>query len=528
MAAMAQHAGGRGPGRGRGLAAKRCGAWVAAALALLAPQSGLLAATAAWPNGGNSQADQRASAETTIMQANAAHLALLWSAKLGGDISATPTIAGGTVYVPDWGGYVWALSLASGAVVWKVKLADLTGNPASFSRNSPAVGANVIVLGDQAAGALLGLDRASGKLLWRSLLDANATARITASPVIFQNVVYAGVSSLEEGKTATPGYVASFRGSVVALDPATGRVKWQSYTVPPGYTGGAVWGTTPAIDAVHHRVYVGTGNNYTLPQAAAACLTAGGSADACLDAADFADSVLALDSRSGARVWGRRLGGADGWSIACSLKLASCNWPAGPDYDVGSGINLYTAAPAGRLGAHRIAGVGQKSGIYWALDPDSGAVLWQTQVGPGGKAGGIQWGTAVDAAQVYVPVSNSGRSSFTLPGGLATTGGAWAALNNRTGKIIWQIAASGTDPGGLPARAFAPPLVVNGVVFFGSTSGDLVALNAATGAQIFRFTAQGSVFSAPAIAGGVVVFGSGYAHFSLGTAGGTLYALGVK
>jgi outer membrane protein assembly factor BamB len=47
-------------------------------------------------------------------------------------------------------------------------------------------------------------------------------------------------------------------------------------------------------------------------------------------------------------------------------------------------------------GPKTIIGAGQKSGIYYALDPDTGALLWQTQVGPGSSLGGIEWGSASD------------------------------------------------------------------------------------------------------------------------------------
>jgi len=38
-----------------------------------------------------------------------------------------------------------------------------------------------------------------------------------------------------------------------------------------------------------------------------------------------------------------------------------------------------------------IVGLGQKSGIYWALNPDNGNIVWSTPVGPGSSLGGIEW-----------------------------------------------------------------------------------------------------------------------------------------
>ena len=53
-----------------------------------------------------------------------------------------------------------------------------------------------------------------------------------------------------------------------------------------------------------------------------------------------------------------------------------------------------------------IVGFGQKSGIYWALNPDNGNIVWSTPVGPGGSLGGIEWGTATDGKRIYVAISN--------------------------------------------------------------------------------------------------------------------------
>ena len=69
-----------------------------------------------------------------------------------------------------------------------------------------------------------------------------------------------------------------FRGSLVALDAATGERVWKTYVVDEpkptkknavgaqlwGPSGAPIWGT-PAIDPVKNAVYVTTGNNYSDP-----------------------------------------------------------------------------------------------------------------------------------------------------------------------------------------------------------------------------------------------------------------------
>jgi outer membrane protein assembly factor BamB len=50
--------------------------------------------------------------------------------------------------------------------------------------------------------------------------------------------------------------------------------------------------------------------------------------------------------------------------------------------------------------------------------------------------------------------------------------------------------------------------VAKGVVFVGSNDGNVYALNAATGTQLWSFTTGGSVGSSPAVANGAVYVGS--------------------
>ncbi len=167
-----------------------------------------------------------------------------------------------------------------------------------------------------------------------------------------------------------------------------------------------------------------------------------------------------------------------------------------------------------------MVGAGQKSGVYWALDPDTGATRWATQVGPGGGAGGIMWGTAADGARVYVAINDSGA----VPYGLAPAGtvqwsaGSWAALDAATGRILWQIPATGKNPlnPAQNAGALGALGVAGGVVYAGSMSGDMVAIDAAAGSILWQYPSGGSVICGPSIAMGMVFWGSGYRRFGSG------------
>jgi polyvinyl alcohol dehydrogenase (cytochrome) len=180
-----------------------------------------------------------------------------------------------------------------------------------------------------------------------------------------------------------------------------------------------------------------------------------------------------------------------------------------------------------------VVGAGQKSGIYWALDPDTGSVLWQRQVGPGGHFGGIHWGPAVDADRVYVGVNSETRTPYAL-GGAAPNGGgqasvgSWAALDPSNGNTQWQIANPAMTAPLNGASVNGPIASVNGVVFAGSmdAQGTMYALDGASGAVLWSFASGATVYGGAAVAGGVVYWGNGYptSRLGFGTPGGNLYA----
>ena len=99
-----------------------------------------------------------------------------------------------------------------------------------------------------------------------------------------------------------------------------------------------------------------------------------------------------------------------------------------PDFDFGAGPNLFTTTNPTTGDREQFLGIGQKSGVYWAVEPGTGKVVWQTVVGPaGGVTGGIEWGSATDGRRAKE--SRHGRGKlYTLQGtgpyaGQTVTGG---------------------------------------------------------------------------------------------------------
>ena len=494
--------------------------WTVSLLLLI---GGLVNANAQnWTVGGGSITNDRyAKSEKIINADNVGGLALKWTFITQGDVSATPTVEGKTAYVVDWGGWIHAVDTDTGAAKWSVKLSTITGSDPSISRTSPVIYNDLVIFGDQGdldpaisfpsfvnfkTASVIALNKNTGAVVWRSVVDYHLFSAITSSPVVSGGKLIVGVCSLEEGAGFVPGWEYSFRGKVVALNPATGGLIWETYMVPDGYTGGAVWGNTPAIDTSRNSVFVATGNNYSVPPSVEAQIAADpANGESYLAVDNYIDAVISLDLNTGAVKWGHRLQGADTWNVVRDFTPDQFDPGQGPDYDFGSGPNLYKTKINGKT--VDLVGAGQKSGKYWALNRDTGAVVWSTQVGPGGLAGGIQWGSATDGSRIYVAVSNHDGKPYQTLGNVTKNAGLWAGLDAATGAYLWQT----PDP--LNGKDYGMVTTANGVVFAASNSGHMYAMNAATGQILWDFDSLGTVLCGPSVVKGVVYWGSGYGRF---------------
>ncbi len=112
--------------------AARFGVLATAFLLFSAPASA--ATSAAWPTAGHDLQNTRfASTETTIGVGNASTLSPKWTLTTTGDVSATPSTDGSTVYFPDWGGSLWAVAASTGKVAWQRRSAVGASLPRSLS-----------------------------------------------------------------------------------------------------------------------------------------------------------------------------------------------------------------------------------------------------------------------------------------------------------------------------------------------------------------------------------------------------------
>ncbi|MBR0708456.1 PQQ-binding-like beta-propeller repeat protein [Bradyrhizobium liaoningense] len=462
------------------------------------------------------------------------HLRLKWAyAFPGASVSfAPPTIMGGVLFIGGTDRKVHALDARSGCTLWTFATDGAVRAAISFGQ-LPGSDQFAVFFGDLRANAYA-VNALTGALIWKTKVEEHAAARITGAPTLHSGVLYVPVSSLEEAAGSQPSYeCCTFRGSVVALQAATGKLVWQAYTIPEvphptsknargtqlfGPSGAAIW-SAPTIDPKRNAVYVATSNSYSNPPAATA------------------DAILAFELGTGKLLWKQQATPKDAYVVACyGADKTNCPDDHGPDHDFGQSPILATLGDGSRVLA-----IAQKSGVVHALDPDDGGkILWQTRIGKGGALGGSEWGSAADGERIYVANSDV---RFTRDGTRqldSTQGGGLFGLDLASGKIAMEVppVPCGDRRQCSPALSAAVSLIP-GVVFSGSVSGFLRAY-ATDGKLLWEFdTAQdfkavngvpahgGAIDGpGPVIAGGMLYTNAGYGQWS-GVAGNVLLAFEV-
>ncbi len=438
---------------------------------------------------------------------------------LGVSAFGQPSVAAGRIFVGSDTGYVYSLDMHTGCVHWSYQAKAGVRTAVTIGPTGAAGSSRYAVyFGDMQAN-VYAIDAASGALLWTNRAEDHFSARITAAPTLYEGRLYVPVSTSEGFSASTPDYpCCTFRGSVSALNAATGAQIWKTYTIAEakptrknsigtqlwGPSGVAVW-NSPTVDAKRRAVYFGTGDSATEP------------------APETSDSIMAVDLDTGKVRWTFQAEPNDATLGGCggnAKKSEACPEHPGPDWDFGASPILKTLA-----GGRDLLLAPNKSGIVFALDPDrKGAVVWKTNLAEkeGSRATNLVWGGSADQRNLYV--------------GLVS--GAISAIQFATGEKLWttRLAEAGSRESNAAASSAIP-----GAVFIGGTDGKLHALASADGHELWSFdTARefptvnqvpargGSIGSiGPTIAGGMVFIGSGYSVAS-GTPGNVLLAFAAE
>jgi polyvinyl alcohol dehydrogenase (cytochrome) len=347
-------------------------------------------------------------------------------------------------------------------------------------------------------------------------------AIITGAPTHYNGRLYVTVASNEEDVGLLENYeCCTFRGSVSALDEATGNLIWKSFVIPTppaprGETsngvqlwapaGGGVW-SAPTIDAQRNALYVPTGNAYTEP------------------AAEGSDAIVAMDLTTGKIKWTSQDEPGDAWTVGCgpiagyeqrvpatqTRAPEGCPKKPGGDGDYGQSPIL-RKLPSGKS----IVVAALRNGQVHAHDPDrNGDVVWKTDLGSF-----TLWGGAMDEQKLYYGLKNGGVS----------------ALNISTGRVVWSTPIKPIlpkHPGNDEAVSVIP-----GFVFAGGEDGRILALSTETGHVVWDYPtiqdyktvdgipAKGGTINVGGvvIAGQMLFVGSGYPTVNGGLSGNVLLA----
>jgi polyvinyl alcohol dehydrogenase (cytochrome) len=458
---------------------------VAAAVAAPAPaQAAASCATTSvtggdWPTFGHDDSNTRSQPnEKVVSPGDAQMLTPAWTfstakAGGGGDITGTPIVTGGCVYVATNAGWVFAMNADSGELVWKAKLpygGIVSGSVGvalgkvyvGISRTETATGCPS---GPCVGPYVAAFDQSTGALAWATPpIDNQPGSDIYGSPVVFDGTLLLGVS----GGSAELGDEAdryAFQGSMNFLDASTGEVLKKTYTIHPpkqpddDFAGAGIW-STPAIDPEAKVAYTGTANPFK-PQAEH----------------EYANAVVKFDIDRASSTFGQIIGSYKGVIdeyVPGFSELPCYDIPGNPppyypqgigscgdiDLDFGAAPNLFTDAKGRKL-----VGAGQKSGVYHVFDAETMKPVWTQVVGPPGSLGGIVGSTAYDGGAVYGPI--------TVPGYL------WS-LSGANGDYRWVGAIA-------DGAHWGPPVAVaNGIVYTVDLTGFLDAYDARTGALLAK------------------------------------------
>ena len=331
----------------------------------------------------------------------AASVKVAWTADAGtgsskyGKLSASPIAFGGKVYTLDAAGVVSAFSASGGGQAWRVsvKPEDEKIAEKGYGGGLAADGNKLFVA--TGYGTVVALDPATGKKLW----DRNVGIPMRTSP------------------TAADGRVlaVTIEGELVCLSADDGNEIWRYRGI--GEKASIVSNASPAIE----------GSIAVVP------FTSG--------------EVVGVNLQTGAAAWSENLSHARGPS-----SLASMTDAARPIIDNGT---VFAVGHAGRMVATSLRG----------------DRLWSVPV-PG----------------IQQPVA-SGESVFVVD-----TGGQLMALTRKDGKAQWTSKLPGSN-------VWSGPVLAGGKLWLTSSKGQLVGVDAPTGKVATTLDLGSPIYIAPIVAG---------------------------
>lgn len=469
-----------------------------------------------WGNGIDNRRYQPASVGGLTPE-NVGNLELKWAFAFPNAARARsqPAVSEQAIFTGSQDGRVYALNRENGCIWW-------TFDADTEVRSAPTLGDDgTLYFGDFAAN-LYAVNAQNGKLIWKKSVKDHPATTVTGSPTLHDGRLYVPMSSTEVINAMNGDYACcTFRGGVTAINARDGKLLWRMYSTDEpketgrnrngvanfGPSGAPVW-SSPTVDVNRGLLYIGTGENYSLP------------------ANDKSDSIIALELDTGKIRWVQQMTKGDAWNASCGRQThnnnINCPKEYGPDFDFGAPPILVQS-----VGGRDIILAGQKSGMIYAFDPENGGkLMWRQRAGMGGFNGGVHWGMATDGRTLFAGVAdtpgNKGRVGQPRQG--------MHAFDVITGKPLWskiEPYVCKEDKHECRTALSAGVTLTDQIIFAGALNGILGAYSTKDGRILWSIDTRrdwptvngvkgygGAIDSAgPVVADGLLIVNSGYDKF---------------
>lgn len=286
-------------------------------------------------------------------------LEVKWTATTTGSVVHSVVTSDDRVIAGDMNGYMYAFNISDGTTIWQTCLEPATacafnGFPFAGIIGNPVVKGSTVYVGTL-SGSLVAVDIQTGAILWDHTPGVNPVVfgvfpldAVWGGTIAVNNTIIYGLSPADQfGFLGTDA-----RGAILAVDANTGEEVWRSILIPDvafsaGSTGAGFWASAPTYSPELGLIFVGTGQDRN---------PAGGVVGS--------DSIFAIDAKTGEIVWQTQVRTTDTWNISLPFD------PLNPvDTDFGQSPSVF------RLNGQIMVAAGDKRGIFWVMNANTGAIL---------------------------------------------------------------------------------------------------------------------------------------------------------
>lgn len=477
-----------------------------------------------FPKAGGNLGNWNYSSLTQINKGNVTKLGAAWSVHLegGAKVGQQDSIiaANGVLFVETTQGNVYAVDGTTGNIKWKY-----SPGYGSQQRRGAAVGGGMLFT-NFAGRRVAALNQDTGAVIWTKQLDSSLGGVGPVAVVYSDNMIYVGSAN---------GTV----GSGIAMNAQTGDIVWSFQgAAPPGYPGNETWGggqlsgatawMHPAVDPQLGLVYWTFGN-----------ARGGSSQDGSTRPGNnlYANSIVALDAKTGVKKWHFQSVHHDIWDMdnvmapvladvtvmGAPRKIVVYGSKAGMFYllDRATGAPVFpideVAVPTNPHQNNSPTQPMPRGGSYVATCPTksgptsappnyvTGCIYtphWDTPVySYPGNGGGGDWSAlsfSPRTGYVYDGYANIGGAhdlTETSNGFRAIgeyTQGGIVAFNPATSTVVWKKDMPYSQANGQGILTTATDLM-----FTGQVDGNMLALDALSGRELWRFQVGAGVNGSP-------------------------------